>query len=542
MSKPIYKKIVLVVMDGFGIASYSHGNAVAIANPQGFNDMVAHYPALTLLASGPVVGLPWGEMGNSEVGHMNMGAGRIVGQDLPRINQAISNHSFFSNNAFNKAADHVKKHDSALHIIGMIGNGGVHSSEEHLFALLGFAAEQNLKKVYIHVVTDGRDTAEKAALASIVKLNEKISQIGVGEVATITGRFYAMDRGGHWDQTVNTYKAMVDGVGEIAKTTMTAVSENYQKGIFDEMIPPTVIMDSLHGEAHPTSTIQSNDAVIFFNFRPDRALQLTQAFVKPEIIPETFRQHLTKLNNLLFVTMTEYGTDLPVEIAFETIDLHQNLTEVLSQKGFKQYHTAETEKFAHVTSFFNGGKVESYPGEERKIIQSPDNNKDYATKPEMSGELLTHELVDKIRHGDYQFYLANFANADMVGHTGNLEASIKAVGFLDDFLQQIKNAVLEVNGLLIITADHGNIEQMLEDSTGEINKEHTTNPIPLIAIAKDLQYPIVKERTLLSLAGVVPSGMVADIAPTILDFFGIEQPPEMNGVSLYSQIHQTLLS
>lgn len=531
MNHKIYKKVVLVVLDGFGVASYNHGNAVALANPEVLHDLVAHYPSATLLASGPVVGLPWGEVGNSEVGHLNMGAGRIVGQDLPRINSAIQNKTFFKNKAFLDAAVHVKQNNSKLHIMGMLSSGNVHSSDEHIYALLGFAAEQGITEVFVHIFTDGRDTKEKVALDSIKKLNQKIREIEVGKIATLTGRFYAMDRARHYEQTEMTYLAMVKGQGSSAETAEDAVLNSYNQEIYDEMIHPTVIIErSLDGGMHPVTTIGNNDAVIFTNFRSDRALQLTQAFVRPSDM--TIENPHQPLENLFFVTMTEYFTDLPVSVAFSAANLKNNLAELLSNKGLKQFHIAESEKYAHVTSFFNGGLSTALPLEDRKIISSPENNKNYDKHPEMSGMELTEYLTEQILKQDYNFYLANYANPDMVGHTGNLPAGIKAVQYIDRFLKKIAEAVLTVDGVLIITGDHGNIEQMMNLKTGAIDKEHTTNPVPFILIAKEFEYDKPKERDYLSLSSYTPSGVVSDIAPTILELFDVEKPVEMNAISL----------
>lgn len=534
-----YKKIVLVVLDGFGVATYSHGNAVALANPEAMNDMIAHYPSLTLLASGPVVGLPWGEMGNSEVGHLNMGAGRIVGQDLPRINRAISDRSFFKNPVFLEAIEHVKKNQSKLHLIGLVSEGGVHSSSEHLYALLGLAAEQGLKDVYIHMITDGRDTGPKLALDTITKLKDRITRLGIGQIATIMGRFYAMDRGRHWSQTEAAYRAMVNGSGAAADSAEDAILDNYNKNVFDEMIPPTVIVSrGEDGSIKPTATIAANDAVIFFNFRSDRAIQLTKAFMLPQEM-DIEKKH-PALENIYFATMTEYFHNLPVHVAFAQQSLKNNLADVLSQHNLKQYHIAESEKFAHVTSFFNGGVSQPYPGEERTIVQSPVNDKNYADHPQMSGIELVDKLVHKILESDFQFYLVNFANSDMVGHTGNIDAAVKAVQYLDRFMEQIKKAVLSVDGLMLITADHGNIEEMLDRKTGDINTEHSTSPVPFIAIAKDLAFKEQKNRNYLSMSSMMPSGVVSDIAPTVLQFFGLAKPPEMNAVSLVDQIEAQL--
>ena len=530
-----YKKIVLVVLDGFGVATYSHGNAIAMANPEALNDMVAHYPALTLLASGPVVGLPWGEMGNSEVGHLNMGAGRIVGQDLPRINTAISNRTFFSNSVLLEAINHVKQNNSKLHLIGLVSEGGVHGSSEHLYALLGLAAEQGIKEVFIHMITDGRDTGPKVALESLRKLKSQIEKIGVGTIATITGRFFAMDRGGHWEQTMAAYRAMVIGSGAAAETPEDAILNNYNQGIFDEMIPPTVIVDRTDpSQIKPLSVISAHDSVIFFNFRSDRALQLTEAFMRPDRVQAS--PGPGNLDDLFFVTMTEYFEDLPVHVAFPQNNLKNNLAEVISKNNLKQYHIAETEKYAHVTSFFNGGISESLVGEQRTIVQSPINDKNYEDRPEMSGLEITTKLTEQITAGDFNFYLANFANADMVGHTGSIDAAIKAVQYLDRFLEQICRATRAVDGFLLITADHGNAEIMVDSKSGDINKEHTTSPVPFVVVAKDLAFEKPKDRNYLSLSSMVPSGVVSDIAPTVLEFFGINKPEEMTAISLVEQI------
>ncbi|HEX3099949.1 MAG TPA: 2,3-bisphosphoglycerate-independent phosphoglycerate mutase [Patescibacteria group bacterium] len=532
MEHSIYKKVVLVVLDGFGVASYSHGNAIGLAQPDLLDSLVAHYPTAALLASGPVVGLPWGEVGNSEVGHLNIGAGRIVGQELPRINKSIQDKTFFSNEAFLGACEHVKKHSSKLHLMGMISNGGVHSSEEHLYALLGLAAQQGIKDVFIHMFTDGRDTGEKDAYDVLKKVNRKIEEAGVGKIATITGRFYAMDRAKHWDQTELTYQVMVTGAGSAADTPEDAILNSYNQNIYDEMIPPTAIIEREEGEGgmHPVTTVTDKDAVIFFNYRSDRALQLTQAFVQPEVM-EIATKHVP-LQDLYFVTMSEYYFGLPVHVAFPSINLKNNLAEVLAQNKLTQFHIAESEKFAHVTSFFNGGHTEPLPGEERKIVSSPENNKDYAAHPEMSGPELTEILIDKIKNANFNFYLANYANPDMVGHTGNLDAAVKAVKFIDRFLQQVSDAVLSVDGVLIITADHGNIESMLNIKTGAIDKEHSTSPVPFLLIAKEFEFEKPKERNYAALSSHVPVGVVSDVAPTILELMGLPIPEEMDGVSL----------
>jgi 2,3-bisphosphoglycerate-independent phosphoglycerate mutase len=536
MDPKIYKKVVLVILDGFGVATYSHGNAIALAEPSSIDRLISKYPAVSLLASGPVVGLPWGEVGNSEVGHLNIGAGRIVGQDLPRINQSIQDRSFFTNKALLGACEHVKKNSSQLHLIGMVSDGGVHSSEEHLYALLGLAVEQGVTDVYIHMFTDGRDAGEKDAYETLRKVKSKITQIGIGKIATITGRFYAMDRANHWDQTEMTYNVMVTGIGNAADSAEDAILDSYNQKVYDEMIQPTAVIERQEGEGgmHPTTKIADNDAIIFFNFRSDRALQLTQAFVQPEVM-DLPKKHVP-LQNLYFVTMTEYFFGLPVQVAFPPINLENNLAEILAKNNRTQFHIAESEKYAHVTSFFNGGHTETFPGEVRKIVSSPENNRDYASHPEMSGPELTEIFVAQIKDEQFDFYLANFANPDMVGHTGNLLAGIKAIQYIDRFIQEIADAVLSVDGALIVTADHGNIESMINLKIGQIDKEHSTSPVPFLLIAKEFEFPVPKERNYLSLSSQVPAGVVSDIAPTILDLIGLPIPEQMNGVSLLSVI------
>jgi 2,3-bisphosphoglycerate-independent phosphoglycerate mutase len=532
---PAYKKLVLLVLDGFGVASASRGNAIAQANTHNLDDLLKRYPALTLQASGPLVGLPWGEMGNSEVGHLNIGAGRIVAQDLPRITASIQSGEFFRNPIFLKACEHVKQNNSKLHLLGMVSPGGVHSYDEHLYALLGLAAEQNVKNVFVHMITDGRDTEEKVALSSLEKLQTKFRQIGVGKIATISGRFYSMDRGEHWNQTELAYEAMVDGTGQKANSPLEAIANNYAKGIYDEMIPPTVIME--HDE-QPVGKIAENDAVIFFNFRQDRAIQLTLAFVQPEKVLSE-RRH-SKLKSLFFVTMTSYMENLPAEVAFGPMLIENDLAGTISRIGLKQFHAAESEKFAHVTSFFNGGKMDPLSGEDRMIVSSPDNTNNYVDHPEMSVRHLTEVLTDKIANSDTNFFVVNFANADMVGHTGNIQATIQAIQAIDDELARIAEATLKVNGCFIITADHGNAEQMVNLQSGQINKDHTTSPVPFVVVAKEFARTQPIEFAYENLASLMPDGSLSDIAPTVLELMAIKKPDQMTGVSLIKTIKEKM--
>ena len=535
MNHKTYKKVALVILDGFGVAPNGHGNAISQAQTPTLNYIVSNFPSLALQASGPLVGLPWGEMGNSEVGHLNIGAGRIVGQDLPRITNAIQSGEFFNNQVFLDAVKHVKKNNSSLHLVGLNSSGGVHSLDEHLYALLGLAANNGLlDKVFIHMFTDGRDTGPKVALESLKKLDERIGRNGAGRVATIAGRFYAMDRAGHWNQTMETYAALVDGKGQTAINPEQAVSNSYNSQIFDEMIKPTVILGN---DGQPVTKISDNDSVIFFNFRSDRALQLAQAFTMPQIVPEAFRRQ--PLKNLYFVTMTEYAPELPVHVAFPYVGLKNNLAEVISNAGLTQFHIAESEKYAHVTAFFNCGKTEKYKGEERVIINSPENNaQNYSDHPEMSAEAVAGSLAQKISTSTTNFFVANFANCDMVGHTGSLRAGMMAVEFIDKCLKLVLEACLKADAVLIITADHGNIEQMINPKNGEIDKDHTTNPVPFLLAANEFKSPKSFDRNYAFLASLVPAGVICDIAPVILDLFGLPKPVEMTGINLLEVIDE----
>ncbi len=522
-----------MILDGLGVATPSHGNAVIQAEPQTFNYMVANFPSLTLQASGPLVGLPWGEMGNSEVGHLNIGAGRIVAQDLPRITQAIEDGSFFKNQVLIDAMNHAKISRSKLHLVGLLSSGGVHSLDEHLYALLGLAQEQGIFDVYLHIFTDGRDTPPRVALDDLAKLDARARRIGISiHVATIIGRFYAMDRGQHWDQTEMTFQALVNGIGAEALSAEQCVRDNYNQGVFDETIRPTVLMqvDSRTGSKVPVATIQDNDSVIFFNFRPDRILQLVQAFVHPDVMKISSRHE--PLRNVYWATMTRYDSELPLHSVFPPMDLHNNLAEVIAKSKLTQFHIAESEKYAHITSFFNGGITTELPGEERLIVTSPNNTKNYQDFPEMSAEQLTDILIEKFTKSEINFFVVNYANADMVGHTGSLQAAIRAMQFLDKQMRKLMESALLVDAALIITSDHGNVEQMLDVKTGDINKDHSTNPVPFLLIANEFKFGEQRQKSLSSLAAEVPAGVISDIAPTILDLFGLPKPPEMTAVNL----------
>ncbi len=518
------QQVILLILDGWGIAAPSRGNAITLARTPIFKKLVATYPTFTLQAAGEAVGLPWGEMGNSEVGHLTLGAGKILYQDLPRINHSISDKSFFINQVFLQATNHVKQYQSNLHLIGLVSPGGVHSYNEHLYALLEVAKNQGVNNVFIHAILDGRDTPYNSGVGFIEDLQNTIAKVGVGQIATIAGRFYAMDRDNHWDRIQAYYLSLTQGRGELAVKAASAIKKYYEQKIYDEEMPPIVITKN----QKPLTLVSNNDAVIFFNFRADRARQLTSAFVLPKF--DKFKRDL--LANLLFVTMTEYEKNLPVKVAFPPEVVDKPLARVLSENGLRQLHIAETEKYAHVTYFFNGGREKSYEGEDHVLVPSPVVSS-YDQKPDMSAREITRKLIEAVRSYSYNFYVVNFANADMVGHTGNLPATIKAVEFIDGFLGEIVSAVLEVGATLLITADHGNAEMVVNLQSGAIDKEHSANPVPLIIVGPGLEHKAAAHAPLTEdLSQLKSAGMLSDVAPTILKIFGIPKPPEMIGLSL----------
>jgi len=526
--KPINrpKPVVLVVLDGWGITQPYSGNAISQANTPIFDGLVAKYPAMTLRASGEAVGLPWGESGNSEVGHLNLGLGKIIYQDLPRINKTISDNSFYKNKVFIKAMDQVKENDSALHLMGLVSNGNVHSSIEHLHALLALAREKKIKQVYIHAFLDGRDTPYNNGLNFIKNIKSYIKEYGLGEIATISGRFYAMDRDNHWDRIAKTYEAMVFGQGQLSDDPIKAVEASYAKKIYDEEFVPTVITKN----NKPVAKINNKDALIFFNFRPDRARQITKAFCLPGF--EKFPRG-EYLKNLFFVAFTEYENNLPVEVAFPPEENVNTLGEIIARAGLKQLRIAETEKYAHVTYFFNGGRENRSQGEEHVLIPSVQVSS-YDLRPEMSALEINAKLLEEISAAKQDFILVNFANPDMVGHTGNLAAAIKGIEVVDKCLGKLTKAVLEKEGVVLITADHGNAEVMFNMQTGSIDKEHTANPVPFIVVGKQFEGKTIgfREAPGGDLSLLKPQGILSDIAPTILHILGIPKGKEMSGRSL----------
>jgi len=516
------RPVVLVVLDGWGVAAPSHGNAITLAKTPFFNKAASFYFTTTLQASALPVGLPWGEGGNSEVGHLNLGAGKIIYQSLPKIDKSIVEKDFFQNEKFLQAIEHAKKNNSKLHLLGLVSRGGVHSSMDHLFALLKLCQDKKIEKVFIHAILDGRDSPYNSASQFINELEKKIKEFKIGKIATLIGRFYAMDRDNHWERIEKAYFAMTAGEGRASSSAVEAISNSYAEKNFDEEFLPTVIFE----EKKPIARVEDNDSVIFFNFRPDRARELTKAFISEDVEKKFERKK--KINNLFFVTMSEYEEGLPVEIAFLPEKIENPLARVISEQGLFQLHIAETEKYAHVTYFLNGGREKPFNNEDWILVPSP-RVSSYDQKPEMSAKAITEKIILAINSDKYDFILVNFANPDMVSHTGNIEATIKAVEFLDSCLEQITEATLKRNGIIIITADHGNAEELIGIRSGQMDKEHSTNPVPFILIGKDWEE---KKEESVDLSLISPSGALADVAPTILKLMNIPQPKEMNGTSL----------
>lgn len=514
----IPKPVVLIVLDGWGLAPEGSGNPLSAANLPTFRSLWAAYPHTKLLASGEAVGLPHNEAGNSEVGHINLGAGFVVYQDLARINRAIADGSFLKNEALLAAVNHAKKNHSRVHILGLISPSFVHSSLEHLYALLHLCQEQNFKDVFIHTFTDGRDSPPTSSQVFLSELMQKCGQLGVGQIASVVGRYYALDRDERWERTKLAYEMLTYGKGLPQISVLQAVSDAYKRGETDEFIKPTVITRA----GQPVAKIQSGDAVIFFNFRADRPRQLTSAFVQP--IFEGFERG-EKLKDLFFTTLTIYEKDLPVStVAFLPEDVKLPLVRILSLNNLRQLHLAESEKFPHVTYFFNGGREDPFEGEDRIEIPSP-RVPTYDLKPEMSAFEVTDILIERIKEDLYDFMIVNFANADMVGHTGNFEACVKAVEILDGCLKKIVNLTKNQGGAALITADHGNVEVVKNSDTGSTDTEHNVNPVPFIYVGKTPQPQELQ------------SGILADIAPTILGLLKIPKPSAMTGKDLLPGIN-----
>ena len=505
------KQYVLMILDGVGLNDEEKGNAFRQANTPNIDKYVEKYPNTYIKTSGMAVGLPEGQMGNSEVGHTNIGAGRIVYQELTRITKEIHDGKFYENSVFKEAVKHVKNNNSSLHLVGLVSDGGVHSHIEHLYALLELAKRNNIQNVYVHAILDGRDTSPTSAIDYLKSLENKMKEIGVGKITTLSGRYYAMDRDNRWERIKLAYDAIVNGKGNTFKTVQKAVETSYEAQEFDEFVKPIVIIDD---EQNPISTISDNDSVVYFNFRPDRARELTKAIT----IKEFKEFDAKKLNNLFFVTMTQYDDSLEnVEIAYKPQILVNTFGEYISNLGYTQLRLAETEKYAHVTFFFNGGREEPYKGESRILVPSP-KVATYDLKPEMSAYEITDKALEAIESKKYDVIIMNFANGDMVGHTGNMEKTIEAVEAVDTCVGKIVSKLEELDGEAIITADHGNCEYMLDLKTGEPITSHSTFDVPMIVVSNRVKS--------------VVNGRLCDLAPTLLTLMGEKIPDEMTGISL----------
>ncbi len=519
------KPVVLLIVDGFGLAPPADGNAVYAAKMPVFQRLVGAYPAMTVQASGAAVGLSWGEMGNSEVGHLTIGAGRIFYQSLPRISLSIESGEFYKNIALGKAMAHAKQTGGALHLMGLVSPGGVHASQDHLYALLEWCRREGFTRVFVHAFLDGRDTIYNSAVGFLQELEAKMQELGVGRIATVAGRYYGMDRDNRWDRTQASYEAIVLGKGPQAASALEAVQQSYVAEVYDEQIVPTVIAPG----GQPIATVKEGDGVIFFNFRPDRARQMAKAFVLPGFskFPRTYVQ------NLAFISMTEYEKELPIDVAFPPQFIDLSLAEVLSKAGLKQLHIAETEKYAHVTFFLNGMQEEAFPGEERVIIPSP-RVSSYDKEPEMSTPLIAERIVKEVVAGNFDFIVANLANPDMVAHTGNEAATILAMQSVDKAFGAIVDAALGVGGAVVITADHGNAEEVKNLMTGTMDKEHSTNPVPLLVIAKSLEGVKAPYGDVVGgdLSLMTPVGMLADVGPTVLRLLEVDKPESWTGQAL----------
>ena len=503
------KPVVLAILDGYGISELTEGNAVYTASTPNLDRLKATYPTSVIHASGMDVGLPDGQMGNSEVGHTNIGAGRIVYQELTRITKAIDDGDFFENEEFLAACNNCKENNSSLHIMGLLSDGGVHSHIGHIAGLIELAKRQGLTKVYVHCFLDGRDVSPTSGADFVKDLYEITKEKGVGKIATVSGRYYAMDRDNRWERVVMAYNSLVKGEGEVCTCPYEAVKASYEKDITDEFVVPTVVLT----DGKPTGTISENDSIIFANFRPDRAREITRTLVDPD-----FDGFEREYFSTYYVTMTQYDANMPnVHVAFRPQTLVNTLGEFVSSKGLKQLRIAETEKYAHVTFFFNGGVEKVSEGEDRILVASP-KVATYDMQPEMSAYEVTDKLMEALETNKYDLIILNYANCDMVGHTGVMEAAVKAVEAVDECIGKVADKVVAMDGAILITADHGNAEQMIDPADGSVFTAHSTNVVPLIA------------------AGIgdvkLSDGRLADLAPTLINIMELEVPSEMTGKNL----------
>lgn len=503
--------VALIILDGFAIRGETMGNAVAQASKPNFDRLWEHYPHAYLTASGEAVGLPVGQMGNSEVGHLNIGAGRVVYQSLTRVNVAIREGHFEKNDTFLSAIEHVKKNGTSLHLMGLLSDGGVHSHINHLYALLQLAADEGVKQVYVHGFLDGRDVGPQTAQGYIQAAEAKMKEIGVGEFASISGRYYSMDRDQRWERVGKSYRSMVYGEGPTYKSALELVEDSYNNGIFDEFVIPSVITRE---DGSPVGTVKTNDAMIFYNFRPDRAIQISNTFTNKDF--RSFDRGAGHPEDLFFVCLTHFSETVDGYVAFKATNLDNTLGEVLSQHGLKQLRIAETEKYPHVTFFMSGGREGKFPGEERILINSP-KVATYDLKPEMSAYEVTEALLEEIRNDKHDAIILNFANPDMVGHSGMLAPTVKAVETVDECLGKIIDLIKEKGGKAIITADHGNADEVVT-LEGNPMTAHTTNPVPVIVTEEGI--------------ALRQNGILGDLAPTMLTLLNLPKPAEMTGTTL----------
>ncbi len=520
---------MLMILDGYGINSRTEGNAIAKANKPNLDAIFNKYPSTTLKACGLDVGLPEGQMGNSEVGHLNIGAGRIVYQELTRITKSIEDGDFFDNSPINNAIDHVLKNDSTLHLQGLLSDGGVHSHINHLFALIDLAKRRGVKKLIVHCFLDGRDVPPRCAITYVNMLEDYIAKVDLGRIGIVSGRYYAMDRDKRWDRLAKAYEAMTSGMGPVAPSAVEAIENAYERGENDEFVLPTIVEAGCDSKTYPRISdddlavtgleklVQDGDSIIMYNFRPDRAREITRAFVDSDFDSFAFERK-DKISDLTYVCMTQYDAEMPnVDVAFAPETPKNTLGMYISNLGLNQLRIAETEKYAHVTFFFNGGVEEPEPGEDRILVASP-SVPTYDLQPEMSAFEVTDKVIDAIQSDKYDIIILNFANADMVGHTGVFEAAVKAIEALDQCVPRIVETVLAKGGQILLTADHGNADEML-DETGNVMTAHSLNEVPLVNISNDP-------------APLKSGGRLCDIAPTILKLMNLDQPDEMTGTSL----------
>jgi 2,3-bisphosphoglycerate-independent phosphoglycerate mutase len=509
------KPVLLVVLDGWGIRQDREANAIAIARTPNMDGLLREFPSTVLETSGLAVGLPEGQMGNSEVGHTNLGAGRIVYQDLVRINRAIEEGSFFSNDALLLACRRAREAGGALHLMGLVSDGGVHSHVDHLAACLELARREGVERAFVHAFMDGRDTPPSSGLGYLAEVEKRLRATGYGKVATVAGRYFAMDRDKRWDRVALAHAALVAGDGHRAASGVAAMEGAYARGETDEFVKPTVIVDA---GGKPVGSVRDGDAILFFNFRADRAREITRAFTQ-EGFHDFERKAVPRLS--AYVCLTEYDKTFGLPVAFPPQDLTEIFPEIVSHAGIAQLRCAETEKYAHVTFFFNGGRETVYPGEDRILVPSPRDVKTYDHKPEMAAREVTDRLVEAIGTGRHGFVLVNYANPDMVGHTGLVDAAVKAVEVVDECVGRLWQAARARGMAMVVTADHGNCEQMTDPVTGQPHTAHTLNPVPFILADPDFKGAKLRAK-----------GVLADVAPTLLEVMGLPQPKEMKGLGL----------